>query len=261
MGAWPAVQGIISDLDGVVYRGEAPIDDAVAMFRRCQACGIPFCFVTNNSTVTAMQVVERLDRFGLSIGVKSVLTSAMATARIVRRDYSEGTRVYVIGARSLVNEIAGAGMEITDREPEIVVVGLDREINYSKLRVAVRAVVGGARLIGTNPDLLLPMETGLDPGAGSLLAAVATAAGAVPLIVGKPEPLMVEMALSALDTPRHATLMIGDQLATDIQAGKRAGLYSVLVTSGVPPEENPALLQPDSIVQSLAGIPIGGQII
>jgi len=253
---WPSVAGIISDLDGVLYRGDAAIIDAIEAFARWQAAGLPFCFVTNNSTHTPEDVVRKLEAFGLAIAPNEVVTSAIAAAELARAKYPDASRVYVIGAPSLANAVAAVGLDVTDQEPQIVMMGLDRRITHEKMRIAVEAILNGAALIGTNPDLLLPTADGFEPGAGATITAVAAAAQVKPLIVGKPEPHMIKTALSRLGTVRSATLMIGDQIATDIQAGKRAGLPTVLVTTGVPPREDPALARPDFIVSSLAEIEI-----
>lgn len=251
---WPPIEGIISDLDGVVYRGNAAISDAIEAFERWQASGLPFCFVTNNSTHTPEDIVRKLETFGLSIKPKDVVTSAIATAELIRTKYPDASRVYVVGASSLVEAIAGVGLETTDRKPEVIVMGLDRQITHGKLRIAVEAILNGAAFIGTNPDLLLPTANGFEPGAGAMLAAVAAATQVKPLIVGKPEAHMIESALARLGTARSSTLLIGDQIPTDIQAGKRAGLPTVLVTTGVPAREDSSLMPPDFIVSSLGDI-------
>ncbi|MGX5720754.1 HAD-IIA family hydrolase [Shinella zoogloeoides] len=252
---WPVIRGVVSDLDGVVYRGKTPIDDAVKAFQAWQAEGIPFCFVTNNSTHTAEDVVSKLVSFGIDVTLDNVVTSAVTAAQLIRQRFPEGTRVFVIGAPSLKQAIAAANLEITEHEPSVVVMGLDREITHEKMRIAVDAILKGALLIGTNPDLLLPTPTGFEPGAGAILTAVATAARVKPIIVGKPEVHMIEAALKRIGTDRSSTLMIGDQIPTDIQAGKKAGLCSVLVTTGVPPVEDATLLPPDFTIATLREIP------
>ncbi|MGY8684046.1 HAD-IIA family hydrolase [Bradyrhizobium sp. UFLA05-153] len=253
---WPPVEGIISDLDGVVYRGNAAIADAIQAFGQWQAAGLPFCFVTNNSTHTPEDVVRKLAGFGLVIAPKDVVTSAITAAELVRAKYRDLNRVFVIGAPSLVKAVRDVGLEVTDRAAEAVVMGLDRQITHEKLRIAVEAILNGAEFIGTNPDLLLPTSDGFEPGAGAMITAVAAVTKVEPVIVGKPEPHMIETALSRLGTPRNTTLMIGDQIPTDIQAGKRAGLPAVLVTTGVPPREDASLAPPDFIVSCLAEIEV-----
>ncbi|WP_407193265.1 HAD-IIA family hydrolase [Bradyrhizobium sp. STM 3566] len=253
---WPQIDGIISDLDGVLYRGNASIPDAIRAFGEWKAGGLPFCFVTNNSTHTPDDVVRKLDAFGLAIAPKDVVTSAITAAEFIRAKHPDASRVYVIGAPSLVKAIAEVGLETTDQKPEVVVMGLDRQISHDKMRIAVEAISHGAAFVGTNPDLLLPTAGGFEPGAGASIAAVAAATKVEPLIIGKPEPHMIETALSRLGTARSATLMIGDQVPTDIQAGKRAGLLTVLVTTGVPLREDPSLAPPDFIVSSLCEIEV-----
>ncbi|ACC76406.1 HAD-IIA family hydrolase [Paraburkholderia caribensis] len=256
MRAWPRIRGVVSDLDGVVYRGKQVIEESIEAFQEWRRLGVPFCFVTNNSTHTEADVVKKLADMGLPIEPQEVVTSAGETARLLRTMWPEGTPVYVIGAESLTDAVAGAGMNITDRSPAAVVMGLDRAISHEKMRVAVQAILDGATLIGTNPDLLLPTAQGFEPGAGAQLTAVAVAARVKPIIVGKPETHMIEAALARLGTAREETIMVGDQIPTDIQAGKRAGLHSVLITTGVPAVEDPALLPPDFVVQSLRDIPV-----
>ncbi|MGO8915573.1 MAG: HAD-IIA family hydrolase [Stellaceae bacterium] len=258
--AWPAIEGVVSDLDGVVYRGKVPIRDAIEALRDWRGRGVPICFVTNNSTHTADDVVMKLTAFGLPIRPKDVVTSAVTTARLVLDRFGEGAGVYVIGAPSLKAAILAAGLEITDTAPKAVVMGLDREITHEKLTRALRAILDGAILVGTNPDLLLPTASGFELGAGAMLTAVAAAARVRPIVVGKPETHMIELALEQLGTRREATVMVGDQLSTDVQAGKRAGLCTVLVTTGVPPVADSTLLPPDFVVDSLREIPVTGRL-
>jgi 4-nitrophenyl phosphatase len=253
---WPEIEGVVCDLDGVVYRGESPIDDAIEALRDWRAMGVRVCFVTNNSTHTAGDVAKRLAAFGLPIRHEDVVTSAVATALLVRDRFGAGARVYVIGAPSLRAAVLAAGLKATDTAPQAVVMGLDRDITHEKLTRAVCAILDGATLIGTNPDLLLPTPSGFELGAGAMLAAVAAAAGVQPVFVGKPETHMVELALQLLGTRREATLMVGDQLPTDVQAAKRAGLCAVLVRTGVLPISDSTLLPPNFVVDSLLEIPV-----
>jgi 4-nitrophenyl phosphatase len=253
---WPEIEGVVCDLDGVVYRGEAPIGDAIKALREWRARDVPICFVTNNSTHTVGEVVRRLTAFGLPIRSEDVVTSALTTAHLVLDRFGKGAGVYVIGAPSLTATVMAAGLNVTEIAPRAVVMGLDRDITHEKLTRALRAILDGAILVGTNPDLLLPTPLGFEPGAGAMLTAVAAAARIRPIVVGKPETHMVELALQRLGTRREATVIVGDQLPTDIQAGKRAGLYAVLVTTGVPPVADSTLLAPDFVVESLLEIPV-----
>jgi 4-nitrophenyl phosphatase len=259
---WPEIEGVVCDLDGVVYRGEAPISDAIEALSEWRAKGVRVCFVTNNSTHAAGDVVKRLAAFGLPIQHEDVVTSSVATARLLLDRFGVGAGVYVIGAPSLRAAVLAEGLTVTDTAPKAVVMGLDRDISHEKLTRAVRAIFDGAILVGTNPDLLLPTPSGFELGAGAILTAVAAAARVRhPIVVGKPEIHMIELALQRLDTRREATLMVGDQLPTDVQAGRRAGLCTVMVTTGVPPIADPKLLPPNFVVESLLDIPITGRLI
>ncbi|MDB5524003.1 MAG: HAD-superfamily hydrolase, subfamily [Rhizobium sp.] len=248
---FPDLAGVISDLDGVVYRGAEPIAEAVEVFRHWHKAGLPYRFVTNNSTKSAEEFASKLRDFGVPAQASDVVTSAQATAELLKARWPEGARVFVMGASSLMEAVAAAGFEISDQKADIVVVGLDRTVTYAKLKTAVRFVLNGAPLIGTNPDLLLPCEDGFEPGAGMLLTAISAASGKAPTVVGKPEPHMIETALARLGTERTRTIMIGDQLDTDIQAGRRAGLFSVLVQTGVPASSR-SEIQADLTIASLS---------
>lgn len=248
-GSEPAISGVIADLDGVVYRGDRPIDSAVEAFRRWDRAGIPYCFVTNNATRTPGAFADKLTGLGVRVSPAQVVTSPIATAQYMSERWAPGTPVFVLGSAALAAAVREAGFVIADRNAQVVVVGLDRDLTYGRLTNAVHAVLAGAVLIGTNGDLRLPVEDGgFDPGAGSILAAVAAATGTKPVIVGKPEPRMIEMALAQLGTAKAGTVMIGDQVCTDILAGRRAGLRTILVTTGVPRDD---AATPDRVVDSL----------
>ena len=244
----PPIAGVIADLDGVLYRGDAPIADAVRAFQHWEQAGTPYAFVTNNATKSANAFADKLTRMGVKTAPDQVITSSIATAAYLQTRWAPKTPVYVLGSAALAAVVEQAGFLVTEDKPAAVVVGLDRDFTYARLRTAVRAILAGATFIGTNADILLPVEDGFDPGAGTMLAAIAAATRTQPLIIGKPEPRMIEMALERLGTPRENTVMIGDQIATDILAGQRAGLRSILVTTGVAGDASGT---PDQTVDSL----------
>lgn len=248
-GSEPAISGVIADLDGVVYRGDTAIEDAVEAFQRWARAGIPYCFVTNNATRSPEAVADKLTRLGVRAAPSDVVTSPDATADYMRERWPGGATVYVVGAAALSDAMTKAGFTLAEANPQAVVVGLDQAFTYARLRTATHAIQAGAVLIGTNADPRLPVQGGgFDPGAGSILAAVVTASGATPILVGKPEPRMIEMALKRIGTAKAGTVMIGDQVCTDILAGQRAGLRSILVTTGVPRDDAAV---PDRVVDSL----------
>ena len=248
------LRGIVSDLDGVVYRGEKPIADAVTAFRAWHAAGLPYAFVTNNATKSAAAFAAKLRGMGVPAEPNQVFCAVSATASLMRRRWAPGTRVFAIGGPPLFEALETGGFSAGGEEAEVVVLGFDEELTYAKLRTAVRAALGGAAVVVTNPDMLTPADEGFEPCVGVLMAAlVAAVPAAVPIVVGKPEPLMIEEALAFLGTPKEQTIMIGDQIATDILAGQRAGLRSILVTTGVPARPVPGVT-PDRTIAGLLEI-------
>jgi 4-nitrophenyl phosphatase len=231
----PPILGVVSDLDGVVYRGAAAVPGAVEAFRAWHARGIPYAFVTNNSTKCAAAFAAKIAGLGIPVEEAWVVPVVTATADLLAHRLGRGGRVYAIGNDALFEALDAAGLERTTTDVAAVVVGHDDTFDFAKLTTGVRALLRGAFLVGTNPDPVTPSDTGFDPCVGALLAAFRTAApDAESLIVGKPEPHMLLDALARIGTPAASTVMIGDQLATDILAGRRAGLGTVLVTTGVP---------------------------
>jgi len=247
----PPIAGVISDLDGVAYRGATAIPGAVEAFRAWHRRGVPYAFVTNNSTRSAEDFAAKIAGLGIAVEPAQVVPVVAATADLVARRLAPGARVFVVGAAPLIEAIDAAGLTRATTDVEAVVVGHDDGFDFAKLTVGVRALLGGAVLVGTNPDPVTPSETGFDPCVGALLAAFRAAApSAESLIVGKPQPHMLLDALARLGTPAAATVMIGDQIATDILAGRRAGLRTVLVTTGVPNDAATDVV-PDRVVARL----------
>lgn len=224
-------KGYLLDLDGTIYRGTEAIEGAQTFLRHAKEQGIPYLFLTNNSSASPRQVVSRLQKMGIEASPDEVYTSAMATARYMS-EQAPGCTVYVVGEEGLREELVEHGFVLTEQSPRYVVVGIDRSFTYEKLAAAARAVRNGATLIATNTDPALPTESGLQPGNGSLVAAVSVAAAAKPIVIGKPEPLIVRYALEKLGTAAAETLVVGDNLHTDIEAGANSGLDSLLVLTG-----------------------------
>lgn len=246
----PRDTAIISDLDGVTYRGDAPIPSAVQAFRHWHKQGLPYVFVTNNSTKSAEEFSDKLNGLGIHASPDRIVTSSMVLARRLCADLPARSRVMVIGANSLVEAVAAQGFQIDDQDPKAVVVGLDRAFTFEKLRKAQSALLAGASFYGTNPDCMLPQGDSYEPGAGSLLAAIQTASGVAPRIIGKPQPDLLHVALKILGSDPQKTFMLGDQIETDIIAGQSAGMKTILVRTGVPPKEVSSVV-PDIEVETL----------
>jgi 4-nitrophenyl phosphatase len=246
------------DLDGVVYRGDVRLPGAAAFIAELQAVGIPFLFVTNNSTRTPAQFAAKLARMGIRVDERLLLTSALATSAYLTTVAPPGTKVYVIGEIGLRRSLTERGFVATDdwRAARYVVVGHDTSLTWHKLADATLAVGLGATFIGTNPDSTLPTEEGLVPGAGAILAALKVASGQAPLVIGKPESIIFEQALAILGTRREVTAMIGDRLDTDIRGAQRAGLRTIGVRSGVTSQDGFLRSDPlpDWIFDDLAGL-------
>ncbi len=238
------LRALLADMDGVLYRGDTALPGAQAFLAWLDEQRFPYLLITNNSTLDSRAYEHKLAGMGISVPAGRILTSAMATAEYMARNLAPGARVYIIGESGLRTCIAERGFPITDRDPEVVVVGLDRQVTYARLRTATLAIRAGARFIATNPDRTLPTEAGEVPGAGAIIAALVAATDVTPFVIGKPEPPMLELALARLALPRGRTAILGDRLDTDIAGGQRLGLPTILVLSGVtggPPPQSSAL--------------------
>lgn len=252
---WPKISAIISDLDGVAYRGDDPIESAVSVFQKWHENDFPYAFVTNNSTKSAEEFADKLNGIGIPASPERIITTSAVAADRLATLAEPGERVMVIGATSLRRAVEQRGFEIANEDVSAVVVGLDRAFTFEKLAKAQTALMKGARFIGTNPDHMLPHGDGFEPGAGSILKAIETASGVSPMIIGKPEPDLVTMALSILGTDPASTYMLGDQIMTDIMAGHKAGLPTILVRTGVV-EKGPFPIRPNFDIETLASIPL-----
>lgn len=228
---------------------------------QCRNKDIPVVCVTNNSTKSRGEFADKLTWLGHPTRAAQVINSAYATGRLLAERYGRGTAVYVVGAPALSQAIKDAGFVVTDEEAAVVVVGLDRSFTYDKLRTAVRLILAGADFVATNTDRLIPSGPDLDPGAGTLVAAVEEATGHVtaPVVVGKPEIMLMTLALQTLGVRRENTVVVGDQLSTDVQAGQRAGLYSVLITTGVP-SGAPSSVVADRVIEDLRQVPLNSPV-
>ena len=255
MTKWPKISGIISDLDGVTYRGDDPIDSAVEAFQSWHNAGLPYAFVTNNSTKSSEEFAEKLNGMGIPTTPEKIITTSTVAADRLKTLLEPKARVMVIGAPALFRAIEERGFAITDENVAAVIAGLDRAFNFEKLAKAQTALMGGAYFIGTNPDHMLPRGDGFEPGAGAILKAIETASGVQPSIIGKPQPDLVSMALSVLGTDPKSTYMLGDQVMTDIIAGNAAGLPTILVRTGIA-EKGPFPITHDFDIETLASIPV-----
>lgn len=248
-----AYKGYLIDLDGTIYRGRERIPAGERFIQRLQEQEIPYLLVTNNTTRTPQMVQDMLaQQFNIQTPLETIYTATMATVDYMK-DMNRGQTVYVIGETGLKSAISEAGY-IEDKEnPAYVVVGLDSQVTYDILATATLAIAKGALFIGTNPDLNIPTERGLMPGAGSLVALLEAATRVKPVFIGKPNAIIMNKALDILQVKRSEAIMVGDNYLTDIMAGIQNDIASLLVTTGfTKAEEVPNLpIQPDYVVASL----------
>lgn len=251
-----SIRGLLVDLDGVVWEGDRVLSGAPAFFQFLRRIRMPFRLITNNSTLRPAQYVAKLAGMGIDIAPDEVLGSAGATARYLQQASPPGARVFVIGEDGLRSAIAEAGFVLADRDVEYVVVGLDRELDYRKLTLAVQHVRAGAAFIGSNPDTTLPVPEGVIPGAGAFQAAIQAASGVAPLVIGKPEPTMLLMGTELLGLAPRAVAIVGDRLDTDIVGGARAGLATILVLTGVSTraDADRSPIKPDFVYPDLSAL-------
>nr|BBH94483.1 acid sugar phosphatase [Thermogemmatispora argillosa] len=223
------------DLDGVVYRGNELLPGAREFVQWLEATGKKYIFLTNNSFATGSQILAKLERLGIPATPEHLMSAGQAAMQNIARRLP-GARVYIVGEQPLVELAQEYGLtvvEVDAEEADVVLVGLDRFFDYSKLTCAVRIVLAGALFITINRDPLLPIAGGgFLPGCGTLAAAIEAGTGVTPEVVGKPEPMLLLEAMERLGSKPEETAMIGDGLDVDILAGQAAGTHTILVLSG-----------------------------
>lgn len=224
---------VISDMDGVIYRGKGLIPGARDFVAHMRDNDIPFLFLTNNSEQTPLDLQRKLAGMGIDgLTEANFITASIATAQFLQAQRPHSS-AYVVGGNGLASELYKVGYSITESNPEYVVVGKTSHFSYATMRKAAELIDGGAKFIGTNPDMIDPVEGGTEPAAGVLLAAIEAATGRKPYIVGKPNSLMMIFARQMLGAHAEDCVMIGDRMDTDIVGGLEAGMRTVLVLSGV----------------------------
>ena len=245
---------LLVDMDGVLYRGSAVLPGVAQFFEWIRSRGHSYTLVTNNATRTPAEIALRLQGMGLSVPVERIITSAIATAEWLRTEAPRGARIQLLAGPGTFQAIFTPrnGFEPDWLEPEYVVVSQDFDLTFQKLASACLAVQRGARLVATNPDTTFPTPEGLVPGAGAWQMVVSLVTGVQPVIIGKPETAILEMALSTMEGDGEV-VVIGDRLDTDILAGIRMGVTTALVLTGVSTrdEVEQGEIKPDLICEDL----------
>jgi 4-nitrophenyl phosphatase len=248
------INHLIIDMDGVLYLGDQPMPRLREFITFLRERPIPFILATNNSTRTPQEYADKLARMGVSVSPEEILVSGQATARYLAREYPRGTRVHVFGMPPLKQAIIDEGFILADEDVELVVASMDRQVTYEKLKRATLLIRSGARFIATNLDPTNPSEEGLIPGTGTMIAALEAASGTKATAIGKPEPIMYQLAMDQMGARPETTAVIGDRADTDILGGKRAGLITLCVLSGSSDRREAEAYKADLIFDDIADL-------
>jgi HAD superfamily hydrolase (TIGR01450 family) len=247
-------RGWLFDLDGTVYLGEALVPGAAETIAALRAAGRRVVFLSNKPLETRADYARKLTRLGVPAVPDDVVNSSLVLARHLAT-LDAGAPVFVIGEPPLIAELRAHGLEVRpDHHVRWVVIAFDRTFDYAKLNTALQAVRRGARLIATNPDRTCPVEGGEIPDCAGMMAAVEAVTGVgVEIVVGKPSPIILGVALARLGVPAAESVIVGDRIETDIVMGKRLGLATVLVLTGVTRADDPrvAEIAPDLVLPSI----------
>ena len=250
----------IFDMDGVLYVGTNVLPGTNELLDALTLRERQVMMATNNSMATPEAYERKLAAMGMHVPADAVLTSATATRDYLLRTLPADSGIFVIGMPALREQLFDGTpfhpVQFGEEDPAALVIGLDLNFTYDKLKQGMQALQSGALFIATNADTTLPTENGLVPGAGSIVAALAAASGRKPIVIGKPETPMLEDAMMRMGVSPSETVMIGDRLDTDILAGYRAGANTVLVLTGVSTRDDLIMADalPDLIVSDLPSL-------
>ena len=262
---------LLVDLDGVVYRGAEPVPGIAAVLAARAGAGDDVVYVTNNSMHYRADYVARLEAMGAPVTADRVVSAPRATALYVTQHLPEVRRVLAVGASGLDRELRDVGLEVENAghaaermakegidgvaaagRPGAVVVGLDPNLTYLRIAAAADCIRAGATFLATNRDPVYPVEAGLRPGAGSVVAAIEATTGVTPTVIGKPGPLLMEEAAATVGRPASEAIVIGDGIGTDLAAAKVVGARCVLMLTGVTTADQVAALAPDQAPDAVA---------
>lgn len=254
------IKALILDMDGVIWKGDAPIGDLPTTFNRIRERGLKFVFATNNGTKTPEDYQVKLRELGVEVEPWQIVTSALGIAFMLAQKYPRGTKIFMIGEDGIRVALEEKGFEILSTEDapqaQVFVMGIDRTINFMKVAEATLLVRTGIPFYTTNTDKTFPTPRGEIPGSGSWLTVITSATGIEPIVAGKPFPFLMELSLERLGTTKEETLVVGDRLETDIAAGQSVGCPTALVLSGVSTKEQADEWKPkmDVIAESLSDL-------
>ncbi|MEM1769648.1 MAG: HAD-IIA family hydrolase [Nitrososphaerota archaeon] len=250
--------GLILDLDGCIYWGDRLISGSREAVEKFRESGLKLFFLTNNSTMTSEQYSLKLKRMGIIVDPEEILTSGEATAIYILKE-SGLSRVMALTGEGFKEYCRRIGHVLVDIEQwsrvDYVVAGLDLEFNYMKLKAAMRAILSGAKFVATNSDSTIPVNDGVDPGAGAIVAAIRESTSVDPIVIGKPSRIIIDMCLEKMRLDRDKVLIVGDRIETDVEVGKRSGIDTALVLSGITTREKLESIsrekKPDYVAENL----------
>ena len=229
------------DMDGTLYLGDRLFDFTIELLQEIRRTGGKYLFMTNNSSKSVADYIKKLEKLGISSTREDFITSSQATAYYLHKHH-EGQRLYVCGTESLKEELRWEGFAVTEKveDTDCIVMGFDTELTFRKLHdVSYLLLTRELPYIATNPDLVCPTEFGSVPDCGSVCGVIFNATGKRPVVIGKPSPLMPQLAMDRLGYSKEETCVIGDRIYTDVKSGLNAGITGILVMSG---ETTPEIL-------------------
>ncbi len=249
------IKGLAIDMDGTVYKGMDVIPGAIKFINDLKKAGIPFTFVTNNSSRGRRHYYDKLKRLGFDVGIENVLTSGIATLRFLN-EQRPGKSVYPVGTESYVSEVREYGIRIDDKDPDIVLLSFDTSITYEKINNAYQFLMRGAELIATHPDDLCPNETGYDVDIGPFILMFEYLTKKKTTVIGKPNRLLLDMAASQMGIRSEEIAMVGDRLYTDMRMAWDNDIPSILVLTGETTLEDlkGSEIKPTYVLDSVADI-------
>ena len=222
------------DMDGTIYNDDNLFDGALDLFKQIKNNGGNYVFITNNSSKSVKDYIQKLSKMGIEVNYDNFFTSTQASIYYLNNNYPN-EKVYCMGTKSFVQELKDSNINVTEEvsnDAKVVLIGYDTELNYDKLRKTCKMLSLNVDYIATNPDLVCPTEFGFVPDCGSIAQMIFNATKKNPIFIGKPEPTMIELAMEKFGVTKDETIVIGDRLYTDILSGLNAGVLSVCVLTG-----------------------------
>lgn len=256
---WQKYDVVLSDLDGVVFEGANAIEAAPETINKIKALGVPVGYITNNSSRRPEAIADQLLGFGIQVAPSDIIGSGKTGVEILAKLIPAGAKVLVVGGEGLRARVEEGGFELvntSDEKPAAVIQGFDPSVAWTHLAEAAYSISNGAKWVATNQDWTIPREKGIAPGNGTLVSAVHTAVGQLPIVAGKPEPAIFQTAVEHFGAEK--AVYVGDRLDTDILGANRANMDSVLVMTGIATRKEVLAAKPDSrptyILENMAGL-------